>query len=186
MRLPDLRNPRFWIAGFVFFHCLAVFLCEFPGSSPVRNVLVDPVLRGYVRFFHLGQNWSMFAPEPSSINAYLRAEVKFRDGAVRDFELPRMSKMGIVDRFFKERYRKWAVDNVRSDGQKQHWPATARYIARIARQATGEVPVEVSLWRHWTFIKDPNIEFVPTGYRIPDERMEKFKFHTEVIREADL
>ena len=181
-----LKNPKVWIAGFCAFHCLAIFLCEFPGSSPVRRVIADPVFRGYVRFFNLGQNWSMFAPEPASINAFLRAEVKFTDGTTGFFDLPRMANMNLVERFFKERYRKWAIDNVRSDDHKGFWPATARYVARGVRETTGKTPGEVSLWRHWTIIKDPNLEFVPTGYRIPDEKLEKFKFHTQPIREEDL
>jgi hypothetical protein len=181
-----LRNRKFLILGFCIFHCTAILLCEFPGSSPVRRVLADPVFRAYVRFFNLGQNWSMFAPEPSSINVFLRAEVKFKDGSTGIFDLPRIAKMGLMERFFKERYRKWGMDNIRTDDHKFYWPATARYVARSVHQSTGGVPVEVSLWRHWTMIKDPTLEFVPTGYRIPDEKLEKFKFHTQLIREADL
>lgn len=180
-----LRDSRFWISCFCVFHCLAIFLCEFPRISPVREVVAAP-FRSYVRFFNLGQNWSMFAPEPSSINAFIRAEVKFHDGSVRFFDLPRMSQMSLVERFFKERYRKWALDNVRTDDHKAVWPSTARYVARLARDSGGGIPVEVSLWRHWTLIKDPLKEFVPTGYRIPDEKLEKFKFHTQAIREEDL
>ncbi len=180
------KNSKFWIASFCVFHCLAIFLCEFPGSSQVRRVLADPVFRGYVRFFNLGQNWSMFAPEPASMNSYLRAEVKFKDGSVGFFDLPRVSKMGLAERFFKERYRKWAIDNVRTDDHKFYWPATARYVARSVHETTAGIPVEISLWRHWTLIKDPTLQFVPTGYRIPDEQLEKFKFHTQAIREADL
>ncbi|MBU6154038.1 MAG: hypothetical protein KGP28_07025 [Bdellovibrionales bacterium] len=185
MNWKTLRDRRFWIGIFCVFHCLAVFICEFPRISPVREVLAVP-FREYIRFFNLGQNWSMFAPEPSSINAFLRAEVRFKDGSVDYHDFPRMSKMSVSERFFKERYRKWAVDNVRTDDHRVYWPAAARYAARRAQEKTGKVPIEVSLWRHWTIIKDPMKEFVPTGYRIPDEKLEKFKFHIQVIREEDL
>jgi len=180
-----IRDPRAWILGFVGFHIAAIFLCDFPGSSPVRRVLSEP-FRPYVTFFDLGQNWSMFAPEPSSLNGFLRGEVKYQDGSTGFYEFPRMCKLGLMDRFFKERYRKWAIDNVRADSHRADWPATARYVARQANRNPAVPPVEVSLWRHWVMVKDPMVEFVPVGYRVPDEKLETFRFHVEKITPADL
>jgi hypothetical protein len=185
MKVQSLRKPAFWIGGFFAFHCLAIFLCQFPGSSPVRQALAKPFW-GYIRMFKMGQNWAMFAPEPSRMNAFVRAEVKFKDGSIGFFDLPRLSQLGLFERYFRERYRKWAIDNLRSDSQKQHWPASARFVARQIHESTGGIPVEVSFWRHWILVPNPNEEFVRVGYRVSDERLEKFMFHKQTIREEDL
>jgi hypothetical protein len=128
----------------------------------------------------------MFAPEPSSLNAFIRAEVRFKDGTTGFFDLPRMSKLSLVDRYLKERYRKWAIDNLRSDDYKSYWPAAASYVAREANHNSAVPPVEVSLWRYWTMVENPYKKFVPVGYRIQDEKLEKFKFYTQAIKEEDL
>jgi hypothetical protein len=181
--LKRIKKPL--VVAFLIWHLSALFVCAWPGSSALRNHL-GVVFRPYFGFFHLWQNWSMFAPEPSSLNAFVRVEVKYKDGKVRWFDLPRMSELGYVDKYFQERYRKWAVDNIRSDDSRGYWPAAARYLARKANPDPLNPPVEISLWRFWMTIESPDVKFRPVGFRVSEQELQKFKFFTTALKPEDL
>lgn len=182
IRQPVLK--RRFISAFIVFHLLALLLICFPGGSAVRTRLSTP-FRPYFDFFNLWQNWGMFAPEPSNLNAFLRAEVKTTDGRHLRFDFPRMSELDRFDRYLMERYRKWAVDNVRSDNFSAYWPATARFVARKLKEEQGVTAVQVELWRYWTHVEAPDLHFRPFGYRIPESEMERAKFFTLAIHAED-
>src|SRR5579871_6301629 len=57
---------------------------------------------------HVGllETWAMFAPDPGRQNAYLDAEITFRDGRKHVWTFPQMQELGYAERYAKERYRK--------------------------------------------------------------------------------
>ncbi len=185
MSLKASAILRKWILpGFIAFHLCALFLIAFPGGSPVRTRLSLP-FRPYFEFFYFWQNWGMFAPEPSNLNAFVRAVVKTVDGRVLNYDLPRVSELGYFEKYWMERYRKWAIDNIRSDGQSAYWPAAARFIARKLRQEEGIVAAEVQLWRYWTNVEAPDVLFRPMHYRIPESEMQRYRFYSTAIHPGD-
>ena len=106
----------------------------------------------------------MFSPDPLSVNFRVSAEVVFRDGSTKSWEFPRMEKLGLGERFQKERYRKWR-ERVRQDVYAGIWDDTCRYIARLFRNPANP-PVRVILIRYWQPIPPPRIT---AGKRKPDD-----------------
>jgi hypothetical protein len=98
----------------------------------------------------LFQAWDMFAPSPRSVNAHVEAAVILRDGRIRTWKFPRMEQLSLVERSYKERYRKF-VESVQADSYKALWPDVARYIARANNNPT-DPPELVMLIRYWSDI----------------------------------
>ena len=144
--LPSVTR-RTIISAFLLFHLVAItFWC-----LPLNTALIQAfrgAVRPYMAWSGLFQAWDMFAPEPLQMNLYLDAIVKFRDGTTRTWSFPRMEKLPIAERYFKERYRKFA-EVVRLDQYSMLWPDCARYIARLNYNPANP-PVEVSLVRNWS------------------------------------
>jgi hypothetical protein len=192
---------RVAIKAAIFAACFAyiftIITCNPPGKNAIAEVLSTPV-KTFSRNFDLGQNWSMFAPEPCTIIIFVRAEVKYNNGETKFWDLPRPEKMSFVTKMFKERYRKWAADNMRNDDHKFMWEPAARYVARVSPQTASVYPVEVSLWRIWTNIEKPKEingkpDLFPIGMRekdptkqYSDKGMQQVKFFTLKITPADL
>ena len=65
-----------------------------------------------------------------------------------------MDHMGLFEAVRKERFRKWAHDNVRLDTESRIWEPTARYIAAQFPDSKNP-PVAVALHRHWADIPPP-------------------------------
>jgi hypothetical protein len=96
----------------------------------------------------------MFAPNPSSLNCYVGAQIFYRDGHTSLWSFPRMEELGIIDKYFKERYRKYTNDNLRLDSDAAAWPDAARYVARV-NNSPANPPVAVNLVRYWSIVPPP-------------------------------
>jgi hypothetical protein len=149
---------------FIVFH-LAAF-CAW--CLPIQSLIVSNFkarIKWYMLASGLFQNWDMFAPDPLRLNLRVDAEITFRDGQTRTWEFPRMDALGFVDRYFKERYRKYATEYLRADnGNEALRPDAARYIARLNNQPSNP-PVTVTLYRSWSQIQparpDGSYQFDP-------------------------
>ncbi|MBZ5641262.1 MAG: hypothetical protein LAO19_00740 [Acidobacteriia bacterium] len=108
----------------------------------------------YMNLCGLDQSWNLFAPEPQSINAYLVAEITYRDGQTRTWNFPMPQDYGYFRRYFMARRLKWSADNLRLDENAALWPDAARYVARV-NDMPDNPPVTVNLVRHWSFIEPP-------------------------------
>ena len=83
-----------------------------------------------------------------------------------------MEKLGLVEKMFKEKYRRWANDCVSDESKSFLWPDAVRYIAR--RNTTKDSrPVSVSLIRHWTWI-DPPEQGLGKPLRLADDGTNTF------------
>jgi len=134
----------------------------------------------YMVWSGLFQNWDMFAPTPLMLNTYVEAEVIFHNGTVRTWDFPRMEKLSLFDRYLKERYRKFAVDNVRNDEHSALWPDVARFIARANNEASNP-PVAVVLYRYWSQIKPPLADGTPQS-----DPWVRYRFFLYAVKPGDL
>lgn len=148
-----LRLPKAVISAFIFFHLVAIFFWAVPLNTLLRTAFNERI-SPYMIWSGLWQSWDMFAPNPRITNIYLEAEITLQDGQQRIWKFPRMDELGLVKRYFQERYRKWANDNVRLDINARLWPDIARYIARLHYDPSNP-PQSIKLIRYWSDIPPP-------------------------------
>lgn len=131
----------------------------------------------------LWQGWDMFAPTPLSTNLSVEARVRLADGSEVTWVFPRMERLGYLERYRKERYRKWR-ERVRLDAYSLVWADAARWIARQASRP-GVPAREVVLTRRWARIPPPAGPWLPP--RLPDPVLiEQADFFTYRVRPEDL
>jgi hypothetical protein len=173
------RPARIAATVFIAFHLFAVITWAVPLDTPLI-VQCREAIKGYMLWTGLFQKWDMFAPEPSKLNNYVTATVIYRDGRTSEWAFPRMENLGIVEKYFKERYRKYASDNLRIDTRSGLWPDAARYIARATATASAP-PVEVDLVRHWSEVPPP----LRTG-EAPPSPWNEFTYFRYQVQPGDL
>lgn len=167
------------ISAFLAFQIAAIASWCLPVNSQL-NDRWKQTIGPYMRWSGLFQAWDMFAPDPVKLNSYVDAQVTFRNGASRTWSFPRMDRLGLVDRYFKERYRKFSTEYLRMDTFAAMWPDAARFIARANFDAANP-PVTVQLTRHWSEIYPPTESGL--GERSP---WRKFAFFTYSVKPGDL
>jgi len=176
---PLSRGARIAITVFVAFHLFAVITWAVPLDTPLI-VQCREAIKGYMLWTGLFQKWDMFAPDPSKLNNYVTATVLYGDGRTTVWTFPRMETLGYVDKYFKERYRKYASDNLRLDTRAPLWPDAARYVARAAATPS-DAPVEIDLVRHWSEVPPAG----PHGEELPAPWTE-FTFYRYSVQPGDL
>ncbi len=151
------RQKRSVTTVFIVIHLIAIYSWAMPPASGSWNGpkrFIDGIFRPYLLFTGLWQGWDMFAPDPLRINTYLEADITFEDGSTARWKFPRMEHMGKFRAYYKERWRKWAADNVRLDRNSGLWPDAARYVARIHAKMPSP-PKQVKLIRFWADVPPP-------------------------------
>lgn len=144
---------RVLINAFLLFHVVAI-TCW---CIPVNSALVasfKQFIGPYMLWSGLFQGWDMFAPAPPNVNAYIEAAVIYKDGHTRIWKFPRMEQLGIVERYYRERYRKFE-ENLRQDSNSALWPDVARHVARLNNNDASDPPAIVILVRYWSEIPAP-------------------------------
>jgi len=140
---------RIAINAFLIFHILAIACWCLPIDSPLISLCKDRV-RPYFLWSGLFQSWDMFSPIPKAANTYIEATIVFKDGSRTTWTFPRMEQLSLTERYFKERYRKYA-ENLPRDENDALLPDAARYIARL--NSTPSHPARtVMLIQKWSFI----------------------------------
>jgi len=170
---------RLAISAFLLFHLMAAVSWSLPLNSLLNDRFRD-LIRPYMLWSGLFQAWGMFAPDPITLNSYVDAELTFRDGSKQMWSFPRMNEISYVDRYFKERYRKFSTEYLRMDSHSALWPDAARYIARANRNP-GNPPVSVRLIRSWSEIQPPG-----RGGEYRSTPWKSFSFFTYQLKPGDL
>jgi hypothetical protein len=170
---------RWALTAFLVFHLVAITSWCLPLNS-VLNDRWKQAIRPYMLWTGLFAAWDMFAPNPATLNSYIDAQITFRDGTAKTWSVPRMHEIGYVDRYFKERYRKFSTEYLRMDSYNIMWPDAARYIARV-NSTPGNPAVAVTLIRSWSEINPPS----PTGQYVPSP-WNHFPFFTYQVQPGDL
>jgi hypothetical protein len=156
----DLHQLKYWAVNvFVTFHIFAIACWCIPIDSPLIP-LCRNLVRPYFLWSGLFQSWDMFAPMPKAANTYIEAIVVHNDGSRSTWTFPRMEHLGLTEKFFKERYRKFA-DNLVQDETDALRSDAARYIARMKSRPGNQVKL-VILIQKWSFIvPHPDASYVP-------------------------
>jgi hypothetical protein len=141
------------INAFLVFHIVSVACWCIPLTNPLVTTCRN-LVRPYFLWSGLFQSWDMFSPSPKTINSYVEAIILYKDGNTRIWAFPRMDRISLTQRYFKERYRKFA-ENLKEDGNSALWQDAARFIARLNN--SGQSPEKmVLLIRHWSDIVPQN------------------------------
>lgn len=123
----------------------------------------------YQSFFALDQNWSMFAPNPTSTNSYVEAVIRFTDGSMERWTFPRASQASSADRFTAgERFRKFSQEGLRPvEKKKDIWKDLGAFVERdvVKLESFGRKRTlsKLEFYRYSNRIKDPRKEFVKHG-----------------------
>lgn len=175
------RISKIFISAFLLINFLAKVRVHLPLDRTFFKTLYRPV-DAYLSFFSIYQDWLMFAPNPTRMNASLSAEILFEDGSSDIYRFPRSAEMGIVDKYTHgEKYRKIITEAIRNDSHSWMWKDTAKFALRKMKEKSfSKIPLKVHLYRHWAETPPMTKKFIPHGESIPGEK--KYKFYTyEVI-----
>ncbi len=146
-RAAQIRQTA--ISAFIMFHLIAI-VCW---CAPINTPLVDAfrqLIRPYMMWSGLFQSWDTFAPQPKSDNDYIQGAVITHNGHTNIWTFPRMEQLGILQRYSKERYRKFS-EAARETKNAALWPDVARHLARLYRSPV-DPPEIVILIRYFSDI----------------------------------
>lgn len=170
---PERRSVHPIVQVLVVAHIVAITLWSLP-RTPIYPRGTDALLRlndehfrpsparYYLEATGVWQYWDMFAPDPSRWDGYVDAEVTYQSGEKRIYAYPRMKKLGIVEKYFKERYRKF-LERAHLEQYQYLWPTFAQRIALEATTDPANPVVAVTLRRHWRMVQPPE-KPQPTEY----------------------
>lgn len=140
------------ISVFIVFHLSAFFVWSMPEANQLTRAF-SSLIRGYMMRTGLWHGWAMFAPNPTSVNAYIDAKVHLRNGETLLWTAPRIELAEPADRNGMERWNQWRFA-LRLDHNAVIREDAARYVARLHRDPNNP-PVRIELWRHWSLIAAP-------------------------------
>lgn len=169
------------IVSFAVFYVVGTLLYLAPPFS-VRDLIASPLIATW-HFFGWSQGWSVFAPRLRRYNPHATATVTFTDGSTELYEFPRMEKLNLWDRFRREKWRKFAVDNMPWSIASYYHEDVARYVARDAFRDPSNPPMQVALTIHWAVV--PELPAVVPSDRFP-EHDKAASFFVYRVRKKDL
>ena len=156
------------------------FLVSALGGEPLVSKLSSKVTP-YAVGIGLFQAWSMFSPNPKRENTYVDAEIMYRNGRKHIWVFPQMQELGYIERYAKERYRKFSNDRLVKKENSAIWPDATRYIARLNADASNP-PQIVKLANYRCVIPTP-----PESGELPiPERWEREVFFVYNVQPEDL
>ncbi len=137
------------ISGFIIFNLIVIACWMFP-NHPIEQALIEN-FRQYLGFLALNQDYSVFAPNPRSVNVHLEALVTYSDGTTRIWRYPRTERMNLWQAMIKERYRKFGDDNIAWTLNNKLLQDLARYVARLTSNGSHKAMM-VTLIRYFAAI----------------------------------
>ena len=144
---------------FLVFHLFAIACWCVPIDSPLIP-LCRNLVRPYFLWAGLFQSWDMFAPVPKGANTYIEATLVYRDGSRKTWTFPRMEQLSLTERYFKERYRKFA-ESLQRDEVDDLLPDAARYIARSNSSPGNPVKTVILIQKYSFIVPRPDGVYVP-------------------------
>jgi len=175
---------RIIINSFIVTHVLLLVAWLFPLSVPL--LAIRNVFYGYIIFLGLDQNYSMFAPKVRKANRSFFALITFGDLSTLIWSYPRLDRMSLFEATQKERYRKFANDNIVTPSFAMFLPDFARYIARN-HACTNNKPELISIYLVETDIPEPLQQAKPKIFATFSEPSCRLtNFFTYQIESSDL
>lgn len=132
-------------------------LLWFTPDSVLRRNLFAPIYKIWM-FCGLNQSWSLFSPTIRQLNYYPSAIITFEDGSKTLWEPPLMDRLSLIERFQREKFRKWSIDSLPWPRFKDFWVDFARFVGRQYYNPVNK-PVAVSLNLRWIEIPNPSEKF---------------------------
>lgn len=136
--------------------------------------------RYYLLSTGLWQYWNMFAPNPANTDFWWDAIVTYQSGKVAIMPYPRMKDLGLFEKYFKERYRKY-LERMNTDAT-DNWkrPTFAQRMALLAYRDPKDPPVRVQLRRHYRVMEgmdkpvpEKYTEYILFDYVVDQNRLKK-------------
>jgi hypothetical protein len=185
----DKRTIPWWLKAFFWWHVYAMAAWSLPlppaailrgteqfslqslASNPGAWALAGNLwvkqnpwlpLKWYMRSTGLWQYWDMFAPNPMSDDIWLDSVVAFQDGTEKVQPYPRMADLGLVDKYFQERFRKYA-DRFYRTGSSAKRTAFGQRMALLAATDRSNLPVSVVIRLHIRRVQRFGVP-TPDGY----------------------
>jgi len=158
---------------------------DFPPIVALHGQALFTALRNatsrYASALGLRQDWMMFAPNPMRENTFIDAEITFASGRKHIWTFPQMQELGYVERYAKERYRKFANERLWVQENSAIWPDAGRYIAHLNRDPAD--PPRIVKLAHYRCI----IPWAPPpGEDAAPEHWERDVFFTYHVTPGDL
>lgn len=173
----NIRKPIISAFILIYLMCVTLWLMA---PSPRRNALVD-LYQPVMLWSGLWQSFDVFAPNPRDVNLDLEAHITYSDGSKSIWKYPRIDQMGLIERTIHERWRKFGLDHLNWEKEKNLWPDFARFVAYQENSANRH-PVTIVLVRHWAYIPKPEKGL---GQPPPPHNSE-YEFFTYTVKPEDL
>lgn len=150
--------------------------------SLVAETINTPLV-SFWHYFGWSQGWSVFAPNLRRYNPHATATVTFADGSTQLYEFPRMEKMSLLEKWKREKWRKFDVDNMPWSSASGYHEDVARFVARELYRDSANPPVQVALAVHWAGVPELP-QMVPSDKFPEHNRVASFFIYR--VRKKDL
>jgi hypothetical protein len=148
-------SRRLAIVALLFSYFTLVIIWINPGG-PLPTFLM-PTITPIIHTFGIGQSWSVFSPDVREANYHETALICFDDGLLKLYEFPRMQKLGYLERFRSEKFRKLFYDCMPWPDFKQFLPDFGRFVAS-ANYCAANPPDFVALIHHSCRTPSPDVQ----------------------------
>lgn len=171
-------------SAFFFYSLLTIFVAVLafnvlPSETPFDKVLKPAIEKG-IRSAGLWQKWNMFSPNPTREDVTMFAKVILTNGEIKMWTPIRMSELSLVDKYLRERWRKWGMDNIRADSHATLWPSLGRYIESSFKNHFPESEIaKIEVYRQWYVVPDLNVRFI-TREQTQFEPRKEYLFYTHI------
>lgn len=148
-------------------------------KSPVINFVYTPIT--FIQnYFSMWRGWSMFAPEPMRMNAYIDAIVTFEDETEYVYNFLSIEDESLYERYvYGERLRKYMTDGLRLDSKSYLWKDAAKFVLKkIATTHFKKKPASVTLRRRWLPLTHWDLALVPHRSKINKKAFNKYEYYT--------
>lgn len=168
-----------WI--FIALHLAIIFTSSFPDRNKLSDLIQDK-LSLYVDYTGLEQRWTMFAPNPTSLNAYVEAEISFEDGSMDTWIFPRPTKMTFWEIILGgDRYCTIAERYLKYERHAEIWSDVASYventIARLEADGKKREIKKIQFYRYHNYVENPEKVFILHGEKAPYEKEATYYFY---------
>jgi hypothetical protein len=168
------QHSRIWMTAIYLVAALSWTMPKayFPLKDELNAVISTPMV-----FFNIWQSWEMFAPNPRGDDIWTDVVYTRSDGQEGRWILTKMSDMPWIERWQKERWRKYFNDHLRTDGAKFLWKPFAEFTAaRLKSESVDATTITLRRW--WRPAGHPVSRSLKPGVRVdPWNHYDFYKWH---------
>ncbi len=124
--------------------------------SALRDTIVEKE-SSWWQFFGFDQRWALFAPSIRTVNFDVVCLITYNDGAMSLWQPPRVELMSLLERYQKDKFRKWGMDSLPGSRYQECWPDFSRYVGRLHTKAGCAKPVSVMLMMYSHAVPKPSL-----------------------------